>query len=412
MPIYPNTRAPLFSELRLDILIKNQQAKMDNIVAQYNDDALLEIPAADLIEACYQEAYLEPLVLSDQGVAHNPREINTVAIGGRMVVGVPAYVYRVDYPYTGASGLFRHQPSTHDTAPPLALLNSDAYRGTIAIEVVASDDIPPDQIKEELKNQFDRAQKYIGFQAIQLDRFNASLREAATALVEGVRNKILRVRQTTAALGYPLVHRPGASMTYASPAVRRRLRVPMPTSATFTPEPAIAEEDYQGILQIIEGLTFVMERSPSTFTKMPEEVLRDHYLVQLNNQYGTSTGETFNGHGKTDILVNDNGRNVFIAECKFWRGPKAATGAIDQLLSYLTWRDTKAALIMFNRNIGFSKVLESLWATVLEHPNYKRGPIQEGASRMRYTFASKDDPNREIHITVMAFDMPSDGSTA
>jgi hypothetical protein len=89
------------------LLIKNQQAKMDNIVSQYNDDALLEIPATDLIEACYQEAYLEPLVLSDQGVAHNPREINSVAIGGRLVVGVPAYVYRYNPANTRRSMLLK-----------------------------------------------------------------------------------------------------------------------------------------------------------------------------------------------------------------------------------------------------------------------------------------------------------------
>lgn len=410
MPIYPSTRSPLFFEYNLATLIKNQLGKMENIVAQYNDDALLEIPATDLIEACYHEAYLEPLVLSSQGVAHNPREINTVVIGGRRVVGVPAYVYRVDYPYTGASGLFRHKPSTHDLEPPLATLNSEAYKGTVAIEVVASDDVQADQIKIALNLQFERAQKYIGFQALELVPFNASLADKGTALVEGLRSKILRVRNTTAALGYPLIHRPGSSLTYTSPVVRRKLPLPTPTTATFTPEPAISEADYQGILQIIEGMTFVMERSPSTFTKMPEEVLRDHYLVQLNNQYGNASGETFNGQGKTDILVNDQGKNVFIAECKIWHGPKTATEAIDQLLSYLTWRDTKSALIMFNRNKDFSKVLESLWATILEHPNCKRRPSQEGNSRMRYTFASKSDANREIHLTVMAFDMPADGS--
>jgi hypothetical protein len=151
-----------------------------------------------------------------------------------------------------------------------------------------------------------------------------------------------------------------------------------------------------------------MERSPSAFAKMPEETLRDHYLVQLNGRYESATGETFNAEGKTDILVKDGSRNVFIAECKIWYGPKTVTEALDQLLSYLTWRDTKAALLVFSRNKDFTNVLSSLWQTVQAHPQMKRGPNAEGETRMRYIFARPDDANREIILTVMAIPMPSD----
>ncbi|MGM4886436.1 hypothetical protein [Tardiphaga sp. 11_C7_N12_6] len=99
------------------------------------------------------------------------------------------------------------------------------------------------------------------------------------------------------------------------------------------PEPRIDEADYLGIVEVMENMTFVIERSPNTFTKMPEEVLRDLYLVSLNNRYGHASGETFNGQGKTDILVSDNGRTVFIAECRIWHGPNTASEALDQLLS-------------------------------------------------------------------------------
>lgn len=85
------------------------------------------------------------------------------------------------------------------------------------------------------------------------------------------------------------------------------------------------------------------ERSPKAFEQMGEEDLRSHFLVQLNGQYeGRATGETFNFQGKTDILIREGDRNVFIAECKFWHGEKQLLETIDQLLSYLSWRDTKA----------------------------------------------------------------------
>ena len=81
-------------------------------------------------------------------------------------------------------------------------------------------------------------------------------------------------------------------------------------------------------------MTLVMERSPSAFAKMEEEHIRFHYLVQLNGQYdGAAVGEAFNFQGKTDILVRHQNHNLFIAECKFWSGPKGLKETVDQNFS-------------------------------------------------------------------------------
>lgn len=55
--------------------------------------------------------------------------------------------------------------------------------------------------------------------------------------------------------------------------------------------------------------------------------------------------------------VSISGKNVFIAECKVWHGEKELLDAIDQVLSYMNWRDTKAAIPIFNRNANFTSVL-------------------------------------------------------
>ena len=83
------------------------------------------------------------------------------------------------------------------------------------------------------------------------------------------------------------------------------------------------------------------------------------------------------------------------------------TDALDQLLAYLTWRDTKAALVMFNRNKNFTAMVKKMVETATEHPNCKRGPTQETETRFRYVFASKDDPAREIILNVMAVNVPN-----
>ncbi len=96
-------------------------------------------------------------------------------------------------------------------------------------------------------------------------------------------------------------------------------------------------EEYEFILSTISNMVEVMERSPRAFENMEEENLRQHFLVQLNGQYeGNATGETFNYQGKTDIFLRVEDRNVFIAECAFWRGEKSLKDKIDQLLSYLS----------------------------------------------------------------------------
>lgn len=140
---------------------------------------------------------------------------------------------------------------------------------------------------------------------------------------------------------------------------------------------------------------------------MASEDLRNHFLVQLNGQYeGQATGETFNFEGKTDILIRWEGRNVFLAECKFWDGPESLRKAIDQILSYAAWRDTRTALLLFNRNKDFSAVLAKIPDVVKAHPNYKRELPCQSETGFRCILHHRDDTNRELVLTVLAFDVP------
>jgi hypothetical protein len=213
----------------------------------------------------------------------------------------------------------------------------------------------------------------------------------------------------TEAIGLPMKKREGTPTTYAVPVTRRAPRIEQITVDTpFKPEPALSKDDYEEILRIMKSMVQVMELSPHAFLAMGEEDLRSHFLVQLNGAFkGQATGETFNFQGKTDVLVRVDGKNVFIAECKFWKGEKAFLGTIDQLLSYLSWRDTKAAVLVFNRNADFTAVLAKIDETAPKHCNFKRNLGKSDESTFRYVFAQPNDANREIMLAVMAFDIPS-----
>ena len=137
-----------------------------------------------------------------------------------------------------------------------------------------------------------------------------------------------------------------------------------------------------------------------------EQTLRDILLVPLNAHFeGKATGEAFNFSGKTDILVRHDGGNLFVAECKIWSGEKALQQAIDQLLNYLTWRDTKTALIVFNRNTNFTEILSKLQNSPKAHANYKKGPTAIDESTFRFTFTLPNDHERLVSLTIIGLDL-------
>jgi hypothetical protein len=243
-----------------------------------------------------------------------------------------------------------------------------------------------------------------------LVEYNSVIASAIRAAIEGRRSRLFSDRNLVVSLGYRVRPVTGEKATYAAPEVKRRIEIrpPVASTAPFTPEPELLDADYNHILETINSMALVMELSPSAVASMDEEALRFHFLVQLNGHYqGQATGETFNYSGKTDILVKSNGKNIFIAECKYWSGPKCHIETIDQILGYSSWRDTKVAVIIFNRRKRFSEVLNAIEDTTLTHPQCKRILRKDSETVFRFLFAQKDDPNREMYLTSLAFDVPT-----
>jgi hypothetical protein len=76
-------------------------------------------------------------------------------------------------------------------------------------------------------------------------------------------------------------------------------------------------------------------------------------------------------------------------------------------LSYLAWRDTKAAVIMFVRRKDFTGVLDKVPATVEAHGCHRAALGRNGESEWRYRFAQPNDPAREVTLAVMAYHLPT-----
>ena len=307
-------------------------------------------------------------------------------------------------PFTGEFDLFHHRPSTYTLNPPRANVRND--------ELVFTYDRLSDEAKS-IKTEFDRDRKsvasYLGWIASDVEQFNSKVREDVARLINARREKLLGDRGLVEELGFPLKRRSDAPTTYISPAVKRRIipQLPSPSKVPYVPEPTLAMEEYDYILSVISNMVLVMERSPRAFKGMREDDLRQHFLVQLNGQYESqASGETFNYEGKTDIIIRSKGRNIFIAECKFWNGQGSLHNALDQLLSYTSWRDTKTALLIFNCDREMSTVLKRVPDTILEHCSFKAECPYESETGFRFVLGHRDDRDRDLMLTVLVFDVP------
>ena len=114
----------------------------------------------------------------------------------------------------------------------------------------------------------------------------------------------------------------------------------------------------------------------------------------------------FNGQGKTDLLLNWEGDNAFIGECKIWTGPAKLREAIDQLLGYVTWRDTKAALIVFIKKGTPSDVIRKARNEVEAHASFVRLKAEVSETRFDYVLQSPGDTERHIDLALIAVVIP------
>lgn len=205
------------------------------------------------------------------------------------------------------------------------------------------------------------------------------------------------------------------STEYLVPPTITKKAIPTPateTSKTVAKEkvPILQEEVYRDIREVLYNVGKAIERKPSLYKDKHEEDLRDVFLLFLETRYEATTGvgEAFNKKGKTDILLKyaKDGTNLFVAECKFWKGQKKLTEGIDQLLGYLTHRDTKTALIFFVDQKEMTAVVSTIKTEIIKHENYSRHIKDTYEHSINYEFTLPDDGDKKIQVEVMLFHFP------
>jgi hypothetical protein len=407
-------RDSLFKSGSLRDALDGKLQELRREVDGFDTNYLLNVSETQLADALVAKYSLEAptlrrdeIAIADQretdiDVSHDPLRVSFDRSGPVYVKGTAV---TIAVPFDGSESLFRYQPSSYTLGgTPAAQIANGELRLTYSVL---------DHDQQQLHGRYERdlqtLDQYLGFIRQDVQGYTHSLRPTVEQLIGERKRRLLANADLAASLGVPIRRRDGDSATYAPPEIRRRPRIELPPASRdrFTPEPALPQEEYDHILTVLERSTAVMERSPSAFAVMGEEDLRFQLLVQLNGHYEIpGQAEAFNHTGKTDILLPYNGRNVFIAECKFWSGPKGFTATLDQLLAYTAWRDTKTAVLIFNRNRDHTGVVRKADSTAQEHSCFQRHLEQPGEAHLRYLFRHPADANRELYVALLVFHVP------
>lgn len=407
----------LFHEYKLREYFDNNMKQATKDIDAITEEQFVSSQDKELIEHVYSKRIVLLLEIHEDMQEMETKEIQVDVSRdrGRLIFDrdepfmIPGIEIKVTIPFTGVSFLFKCQPSTSTFNPPRANIHSSSNEENGLLEIIITrpaDHIDDKEIKTEIGNTISEIKRYINWINYDIELHNQVLLSHIREYVTNRRNRLGKHQSIIKALNIPLKKKRGAPDVENLP-IKRKIIRPLPSAPRKPPEPGISDEDYNHILSVIrhEGRSF--ETTPATFSMHDEEELRDIILAHLNGHYQCqATGETFRKSGKTDIRIEAENRSAFIAECKIWRGQSEISEAIDQLLGYLTWRDCKTALVVFNvKNAKFSELQSKLPEAIEKHDKFIRKINIDESSEWRFEMKSKDDEDRTIVMHVFLINL-------
>ncbi len=404
---------PLFFASDLADRLRLRQDTICLAVDDVPEEQFLISSDQEIVDHIVSKFSIQPLALQEDAITMDQSETRVDVSGNPMRFIPPdrdgpflVSGTRVDLniPFIGEDWLLHCRTSAGSTSFPRARVNGGALRISISLP----HDAERKQFKEYYERELNLIKRYVEWSHSQVVAYNETLSQLAIQAIASRRERLKKHADIAGLLDIPLTARKGApSITPMKVEIRQPPPLPVSPKTGLKPEPGITDDTYEHILQFIrhQGRTF--ETAPGTFSMHNEEGLRDIVLAQLNGHFeGAASGEVFRRRGKTDIRIEQDSRAAFVGECKVWTGPSSLTEALDQLLGYLTWRDSKASLVIFNsKNKNFSKIREVTPKTLQTHPLFLRNLQCGEAGEWRIQMRSKEDEGRRVTVHIFAFDI-------
>ena len=406
----------LFYEGEADGFIKSQHDRIKELVDHEQDDYIVKVDSSEFAEHLKDQFAVDfPEIHRDKTYADSEE---MEVLGSHFPPSFftqPNKTYKRDVvvfyvPYTGDIKALGLRPNTYTTNIG-STLEFDEKESALVFKFINFHN-DAELIKREFEQNLNRIFGTYSHLKDMMSSYNDSLVSVIKSEIEKRKQKLMSTNSFLSELGVPIKKKSNTSDTFSipKPKTRKKIQVARPKVSTgeFKPEPTLDDGNYHEILKIINDVGKNFERLPSTYSGKKEEDLRDHILMVLdpNFEYGNASGETFNKSGKTDIQLRHDSSVVFVAECKFWSGEKGFLETLDQLLGYLTWRDSKTSAIIFVGNKNFSSVLETVNASIEKHPNYLSRQTDSDTSWFNFTFSLPTDKDKRIKLSVQLYHLP------
>lgn len=396
-----------FNENTFTEFTDKRSAQIKTEICSQSKEYILNVDEQQYLEYLKDKYWVEPLAVDfDTEKIHQPQKQleKRESRRGDDYYEIEVYHCTVSYPFTGMPVIFRLKSNPWNWTSYEITVDERSMTVSFAFTLDRQD---PELFRKNLLEARRAAFLNLDNANTNANTWNAGLPSLAENLFKTEKAAILEENAFFAAINLK-VSGPAES-SFSVPIIRKKL-IPQPVVSKqqgVSNYPTVSDQQYEDLLKLLYDLGQGMERKPSLYKGKDENGIRDFFLSHLELRYEgvTATGETFNNIGRTDICLKyaPDGSNLFIAECKFWTGHKDFLATISQLLGYLTWRDSKVAVMMFVRNNDMSAVLNNIRVEVRNHSEYLRNVGQHGDSSLSYFFCLPQDRGKEIRLEVMAF---------
>lgn len=412
----------LFSKDEIRTYVESKQNDLEREIRGFSDQQICTCDLEEWADYFQSKYCIDPIVLYEDSIKQELSEtqIKQYNTWHNYDSYEPEYFFVEGYqitfkiPFDGDENLLYLRPQTFIMSrfpvDSVAAPKGDSL-GTIVIsmektkrDLIAHIDDMNTYVAKQFEGLFNSYRKMIEYANTGIQTYNTGLRQSALKLLEKRKEKANDFAAISRAMSIPMKISKDSPIVDPIPLKRvKREPVNRPTFHSPDPEYCISDKDYENILNIIHSACASMEVTASTFIKNDEEELRDFIIATLGTHYENAvTGETFRKIGKTDIQVIFENKAAFIGECKIWHGIKKFGDAIEQLFGYSTWKDSKTALIVFNKkNKDFSAIRTAIEDWIGE--NTKQHKVRNG--NMWECILYRSDTNSDVKLTIALYDI-------
>ena len=413
-----------FKKMELRLFLDSSREDLKSEIDRLTDEEVLSCDTSEWVDYLESKYLISPITIFEDNIEAKQTKIQIPTLSqfdrgrGAEYFNVEGIRVIFTIPFVGNEKLFDLRPSTYIcsvfSVDSLSPASGDAC-GTFSMhidfkqdEIINKGEEASKYVFSQFEGKFSSYQKMIGYVNKDISSYNENLRRIIEQLLNKRRDRASKYETASKMLQIPLYQSdraPNTKPIVLHPVIREVTKRPIPMG--LKKEYYISDTDYENINNIIFLCGTTMEQTARTYIQNNEEELRDHLLAALNTHYKNVTGETFRKIGKTDICIQFDNKAAYIGECKIWHGEKLFGDAIQQVMNYSTWRDTKISVIIFNKdNRGFSTILTKIDTFLKSNATNVKRMEQNYWRYLCYDSSSGEN----ITVSVLAFDLYVDKS--